>query len=312
MKSAFLLPLKYIFTTAVLTALFTLFSLLSSWGQTFIPGEGLHFEGTIIIITSVISRIFVLSAVLAVFLVFVFSSRKRYFRFPGFLFMLGAVFCMLLFFFPFTAGNGPGSSLESHKTILTPGAFNPVEKGIIYITPSDITGRNSGVILTEGEEITPVSGIQPDYNRIIRFSDGRTVRTEKVNPVFSPLFTAEPFLGDFLDDITAVQKGLNSTLDRSRQEYLLFIFALALFCAACGTLSRISRWPVVNFIISLGIFRLTFLLYRVFSEEVGREMVSILSNRLATENLPYFIFIIAAVLLVIWDILFLKNNWKRN
>jgi len=311
MKSTFLLPLKYILTSALLIILFTLFSLFSCWGQNFTPEHGISFKGAVTLIPGIINRGFLASAVLASFLVFLFSAGKRYIRFFGFLFMAAAVFIILFFLFPFTARITPVCSDESQKTILTPGSFNPLDKSTLYVSSINNTGKIKGVILSEEKDFSPYSGIKSDYNRIVRLSKEQEKKAGAYNPVFSALFQAPPFMKDFLDDIALVNRDLIRTQERSSRDFFLFVFVLAIFCAGCGTLSRLSRWPVFNFIISLLVFRLIFLMYRIFTEDIGRELAAVLSDRLAAFYLPHIVMFILSVLLVIWDILFLKNNWKR-
>jgi hypothetical protein len=231
-------------------------------------------------------------------------------RFIRFIFMLAAAFFILSVGFSLILRYSPEETAPpSAAPVLVEEKLHPLESSR-FLYPQRVEGDSlSGVVL-----YTP-SMSEPGFTYQQSADLQRSVDTypiEPANPIYSPVFAPPQALESLREDaafITAKLKGLKSS---SQREFMLLCFVLALFCASCGTVARISRWPVFNIIALLLMFRALFYLFRLFSEDSGSEVADFIAQRIESPQLPIIILLLIAGILIIWDILFVSGRRKRG
>ncbi len=315
MKKALAAPLIYLLVTALLLAVFTLFNLFSVWSQTFIPGEGMAFSGTAAALPGILRSLFIPSATFGIFLVFLLNINMKKGHFFAFVFTFAVSFLVFIFGFPYVDTLLETSDDTDPRIVLLEDQFNQLED--VYIYPGDIAGEYlHGILLVDTVSprfsLSPGGTLDGKYQSVYIEQKKDVYRVASRNPAFSPLFNPPGFLEDFLDDIDYFQKSISSVLSESRQRFLFLSFVTVLFCVSCSLFTRISRWPVFNVLGTLLMYRVMFLLYRVLSDEPGRELAGIISSRINLNRLPVTVMIALSILFIAWNILFAPRVKKRR
>jgi len=322
MKSSLLLPLKYILTTVILLVLFTVFKLFPLWGASFSPETGMTYGYTRELLPFLINQVFLIAATLAAFLAYMGKPLERRGKFIKFILMGCALFFILSVGFSLTNRYTPEKAPFRAQPVLLEETIHHLAPSYIY--PQRVKDSSlSGVVVfdktAQAAEETE-SGffyyregrVDSDTGDIILSGREEHPAMEPSNPVFSPIFATPNYLAAFADDAAFFTSKLQSLKNESQNSFLFHCFVIALFCASCGTVARITRWPVFNILGLLLMFRALFYLYRVFSEDSGTELAAFISGRFGSAQLPVIILLFIAGILVIWDILFVHPPREKG
>jgi hypothetical protein len=137
----------------------------------------------------------------------------------------------------------------------------------------------------------------------------------KINarPVYSFIFQEEPRLSSLFRDIGLLNAELDRQYHNSRTGFLILSFSLVFFCVASSVFMRISRWPLLNFIIVLLILRGIFSLFRFLKMEIILELKKVLADSPLIDSLPATIFLFLGLVLLFIDLVFVNYNfWQRE
>ena len=130
----------------------------------------------------------------------------------------------------------------------------------------------------------------------------KTLRVLPSNPIGSRLFMPGPFLRELFAEIRAISAYLLGEENVSR--FVTTALAVMSFAGACMFFSRFSRWSLINFIISVLMFRALFLLFDLFTGDLIANLTSGMQNTQAAGQIPALLFFTLAILLLIVDLLF--------
>lgn len=161
-------------------------------------------------------------------------------------------------------------------------------------------GGGSGPFL----EYLPTSALDSDEGAIVSQDPPRRIIVEPSNPFFQPMFQAPPFLESFFADVHAVNAHLGRLAHGSRFELAVTAGAIALFAMSCIGFAALSRWPLVNAMLCLVLFRGLFFAYRIITSDLTRELTLLVIHEEQLSLLP-------AVLLFAVGLLFLPLAFRK-
>lgn len=309
MRNSLLLPLRYILTVLILLVIFTLFKLIPLWGSSYSPLGGMDYSTTREMIPSIVVQVFLLAAVLAAFLSYMNFPLDMRGRFVRFIFMLAATFFVFSAGFSLTLRYAPGETpLLRASPVLVEGRLHRLTSSR-YLYPQRVEGASlSGVVIYTPSDSGP--GFR--YEGQATLDGGEFSTVEPGNPIYSPLFSSSNTLASLREDAAFVTAKLKALKINSQREFLLLCFVLAFYCASCGAVARISRWPVFNIFGLLLMFRALFYLFHLFSADSDSDFAGFVAQRIESPQLPIVILLLIAGILIIWDILFVSGRRKKG
>ncbi len=331
MKDSLLLPVIFLLIFLVVFLLIAGLATLKSWGECFSEGNITLVEAIFHNLPVRLLQILPVSILISLAALFIRILIKPGSRFLSFLFPLGTAFAVLIFGFYFLNETSHPSSTLPHtekravraERFLLPGKFNDLGVYTVY-TESLQDGEAANLILIEDKK----SGIENEqkefnfYSRVEIKADAQGItlypsneKEVKINarPVYSFIFQEEPRLSSLFRDIVLLNAEMDRQYHNSRTGFLILSFSLVFFCVASSVFMRISRWPLLNFIIVLLILRGIFSLFRFLKTEIILELKKVLADSPLIDSLPAMIFLFLGLVFLFIDLVFVDYNfWQRE
>lgn len=325
MKDSLLLPVIFLLIFLVVFLLIAGLATLKSWGECFPEGNNTLVEAIFHNLPVRLLQILPVSILISLAALFIRILIKPGSRFFSFLFPLGTAFAVLIFGYYFLNEISPHSEKRAVKAerFLLPGKFTELGGYTVY-TESLQDGEAANLILIEDKK----SGIENErkkfnfYSRVEIKADAQGITLHPLNekgvkinarPVYSFIFQEEPRLSSLFRDIGLLNAELDRQYHNSRTGFLILSFSLVFFCVASSVFMRISRWPLLNFIIVLLILRGIFSLFRFLKTEIILELKKVLADSPLIDSLPAMIFLFLGLVILFIDLVFVDYNfWQRE
>ena len=251
------------------------------------------------------------ATVASIFLSFSALPDRKVPRFFAFL-QIAATSSILLIFGTLLLESMCGICDGRRNSLTVPsGAIIRVDEGALFV----LDGEDLRGIVNYRREIVPgnpelpsleafvavTAHYSPDTGALLDAND-ETLRVLSSDPIGSRLFLAGPFLRGLFADIRAISTYLLGEENVSR--FVTTAISIMSFAGACMFFSRFSRWSLINFIISILMFRAVFLLFDLFTGDLIANLTGGMQNNQAAGQLPALLFFSLAILLLIVDLLF--------
>jgi hypothetical protein len=91
--------------------------------------------------------------------------------------------------------------------------------------------------------------------------------------------------------------------------FIITVLSQIAFAIGCWTIIKLSNWPFINGLLAIAVIRLFPAYYKLSYGELTQKTISFLKTPNASDLAPVVILLAAALLLFLWDILYIK---KRN
>jgi len=331
MKDSLLLPFIFLLIFLVVFLLIAGLATLKSWGECFSEGGNTLVEAISYNLPGRLLRILPVSVLISLAALFIRILVKPGSRFLSFLLPLGTAFAVLVCGYYFLNETSPPHAGTAHaekravkaERFLLPGKFIDLGGHTVY-AESLKNGEAVNLILMEDEKSGTENGQKKFnfYSRVEINADAQGItlypaneKEVKINarPVYSFIFQEDPRLSSFFRDIGLLNGELDRQYHSSRTGFLILSFSLLFFCVASSALMRISRWPLLNFMIGLLILRGIFSLFRFLKTEIILELKKALVGSPLIDSLPAIIFLFLGLVLLLIDLVFVDYNfWKRE
>ncbi|MEW5816079.1 MAG: hypothetical protein AB1798_11885, partial [Spirochaetota bacterium] len=199
--------------------------------------------------------------------------------------------------------------------------LNLLQDQVVYIGGKDNNRFRDMIVYNkheeEGENKTALSfypvGQYDPVEREITLADikGR-IKVTPENPLLAPMFFTPDFLTDLFSDIDVMTKDLKDLRLKSYYDFQMVTFVLVLFCSSCRLFSRITRWPLLNAVLSLAVFRLFFFGYKVLTSDIAKEIYRFIPGNINRRYLPSLFLFLFSMIFILWDILFTGRKTKQR
>jgi len=132
------------------------------------------------------------------------------------------------------------------------------------------------------------------------------------NPFFSEIFTPPKLFKGFLSDLDVFNTAISNIFEKSRFLFMLTVLSQIAFAIGCWTIIKLSKWPFLNGLLAIAVIRLFPAYYRLSYNELTQKAIGFLKTSKAPDMAPVAILLVLAILLFLWDILFMKNRNKAD
>jgi len=326
-----LLPVIFLLIFLVVFLLIAGLGTLKSWGECFSEGSNTLVEAISHNLPVRLLQILPVSILISLVALFIRILIKPGSRFLSFLFPLGTAFAVLIFGYYFLnetlphAGTLPHAEKTAVKAerFLLPGKFIDLGGYTVYAESLQDGEAANFILMEDGKSGTENEQKKFNFYSRVEINAGAQGITlypsnEKeveinVRPVYSFIFQEDPLLNSFFRDIGLLNAELARQYHHSRTGFLILSFSLVFFCVASSVFMRISKWPLLNFMIGLLILRGMFSLFRLLKTEIILELKKVLAESSLIDSLPAMIFLFFGLVLLLIDLVFVDYNfWKRE
>jgi len=190
------------------------------------------------------------------------------------------------------------------------GKINPLAHSQVYLSSktSNLLGIEINNTLQESTfKIYENVKFDPKTSTLIS-ENGGIISIEPENPFFSNLFYPPELLKSLLDDLSIFNKAIRDIFEKSRYLFIVTILSQIAFAIGCWTIIKLSKWPFLNGLLAISVIRLFPAYYKLSYSELTQKAIGFLQTSNASDLAPTAILLIAAILLFLWDILFIKNK----
>ena len=191
-----------------------------------------------------------------------------------------------------------GSHLYSEK-------INPLTDSKLYLT-----GQDSNLLAIEVQNSSSESSFKI-YNEA-EFNLETKLLLEPENPFFTEIFTPPALFKNLLNDLEIFNRAIRDIFEKSRYLFIITVLSQIAFAIGCWTIIKLSHWPFLNGLLAIGVIRLFPAYYRLSYSEITQKAIGFLQTTHASDLAPVALLITAALLLFLWDILFIKNKKAVN
>ncbi|MCK5200219.1 MAG: hypothetical protein KAR21_17805 [Spirochaetales bacterium] len=190
------------------------------------------------------------------------------------------------------------------------GKFNPLVDSQLFVTE-----LNEKVLAVEIKNSTHESSfsvhrnikyLQNTHELISENMEKLTIEPD--NPWFTAIFYPPELLKNLLEDLVIFNQSIKDIFEKSRVLFMLTILSQIAFSVGCWTVIRLSRWPFLNGLLAIAVIRLFPAYYRLSYSDLTQKAIGFLKTSSAPDLVPVAILLISALLLFLWDILFIKNK----
>ncbi len=313
-----LIPLLALSVFIVIFALLVLCSIIYSWVGSYNPSVPVSL-GRFLGQLPAASKAVLFSAVVATTLFLIYRIRKRPgLRLLSFLFALASVGALLFFGM---AGldrlSGRGAAREAQAVQpFVPQRFEVLRSATLYVER------------VQGTRLFGVAVVRPNADPAITFASeaqfhpkGMTIALPQgslavspANPDFGPVFQPPPFLRALLSDMGWATAAVQRAFAASRLDFAIAAGAILLFCMSCMMLARLTRWPLLNALLTLVVFRGVFWVLPILqtppAAQVERQIAAALHLSAWRASLPSFALILLGVIFILVDLTLL--GWRER
>ena len=311
-KKALLLFFRFLLSGTVLFILFCFLNIISSWSQQHNPEVKRAFSEIFLFLPSAALESFAPAVIIGIFSTFFWINRTGINRIVFILIStataMALLFAALLILSPrYTSV----SSQNESPPVLLERHLHTFNNNLLYMEKQDGNSFQTLVLIDIKEKEKRFSFISKaalsETAKEITVPGGERIALEPPNPFFSTLFTVPDNMDRLFKEFSLVTGQLVTQYETSRRTFLFYTAALCLFASCCSVFSRISKWPVVNLILSLGALRFiffiqSFILKSPFNSTSGTALLGFDPDI----TLVSAILLIVSLLLLGWDLLFVK------
>jgi hypothetical protein len=306
-KESLLTPLRYVVAVLIVLIVLAGGSFMARWGAAYHPQNLPTTAWLLASIPAVLRETLPVTAVSGVFLLFLSLVRKPGSQVLAFVLSLATATAVLFFG---TIGidrlDRSFRSVESDRQYLIPQHIHRLSTRVVFIgtrrgdslgqlvVSANLPQQSSGPFL----EYLSRSTVDPHGPTIVSADPRRRIPVEPENPFFQPMFKAPPFLSAFFADVAALNAHLAGLVQDSRLELAITAAAMALFSMSCLGFAGLSRWPLVNAMLCLVLFRGLFFVYRIITSDLTRELTLLVIHEEQLSLLPAVLLAVVGLLLL--------------
>ncbi len=330
MRDTALLVPKYLLLFASVCAVLFTFTLLGVLGETGRPPSMLPY---------LVESVLLPAVIVSIFLGFFLMPSRAVAGLVSFLLISVVSAALLVFGYGFIDRLCPNCAAPDIAFPLEPGRIERLDSGAILFASVDDAGGGEavdgvapaprtlfGIVRLERRSVDPVSAdsspeglldvryypnglYDPAADAVSAGADTIPIRPE--NPTATPLFEPSRFLRRFFSEIAAFTAFLTGLMRTAYRQFAIAALAVCAFSASCVLFSRLSRWKLVNFILTLFMIRAVFALYHLSAGDLMTALFSGVGESGLTEQLPSLVFLFLAGFFVTLDLLFTRREEKR-
>lgn len=192
------------------------------------------------------------------------------------------------------------------------GKINPLINSQVYI--NEMEGSVLAVEIKNSSEKSSFSIYRnvkyiQDTNKLVS-ENAEELSIEPANPYFTEIFYPPELFRVMLEDLVIFNQSIKDIFENSRLIFILTIISQIAFAVGCWTIIRLTRWPFLNGLLAIAVIRLFPAYYRLSYSDLTQTAISFLQTTSAPDLVPVAVMFIFALILFLWDILFIKN--KKN
>ena len=310
MKDIYRLPILFIFIFVTLFILLFALNVLALWGSVYSEGREAALQAVEANIPDLLVRVLPAAVLVALFILLARIAARPHSRLLALVIPLAGAFVLLAFGYQIFQRLGPDGegAAASSRRYLVPGVFNTIESKVIYVEQIDERTVSPVVLAEEGNAdqkllYFPQGMVLVGEDAVVIRMAGYTLATDP-EPVFGGLFAEDSALGRLFTDLDFLNRELQRTFRRSVPAFYLAVLALVLAFYGSGMFLRLSRWHLLNVVLTLLAMRGFLALFRFMSEGVVAEMDKVLSNPQALQILPELALLLLGGILLLLDLLF--------
>ena len=312
MKGSILLPLVQILLIIIISTLICTGTYLYTFNNSYGPEASLTIAAFISNLPGIMLNIFPIVVLISVILSLISTLRTPANR------GLAALFTLIAASIIYYAGY---TGLYMLDKISTPapaistqhlyyGKINPLVDSQVFVT--ELNGK---VLAVEIKNSTQESSFSVHRNvKYIQNGNGlisenmEEITIEPENPYFTEIFYPPKLFKNLLEDLVIFNQSIKDIFEKSRLLFMLTVLSQIAFAVGCWTIIRLSKWPFINSLLAIAVIRLFPAYYRLSYSDLTQKAIGFLRTSSATDLVPVAILLISALLLFLWDILFIKNK----
>ncbi len=194
------------------------------------------------------------------------------------------------------------------------GKINPLVHSKVYVNEKN--GEVLAIELKSSMEESSFSVYRnvrymPDTNELMS-ENMEKLAIEPVNPYFTEIFYPPKLFKNLLEDLVIFNQSIKDIFEKSHLMFMITALSQIAFAVGCWTIIKLSSWPFLNGLLAVAVIRLFPAYYRLSYSDLTQKAISFLRTSSAADLAPAAILLIAALLLFLWDILFIKNRNMAN
>lgn len=309
-KDIYRLPILFLFIFVTLFILLFALNVLALWGSVYSEGREAALQAVEANIPDLLVRVLPAAVLVALFILLARIAARPHSRLLALVIPLAGAFVLLAFGYQIFQRLGPDGegAAASSRRYLVPGVFNTIESKVIYVEQIDERTVSPVVLAEDGNAdqkllYFPQGMVLVGEDAVVIRMAGYTLATDP-EPVFGGLFAEDSALRRLFTDLDFLNRELQRTFRRSVPAFYLAVLALVLAFYGSGMFLRLSRWHLLNVVLTLLAMRGFLALFRFMSEGVVAEMDKVLSNPQALQILPELALLLLGGILLLLDLLF--------
>ena len=214
---------------------------------------------------------------------------------------------------------GPGQLSAEHPYNIKQNKLNPLQEGLLYVNEIEDNNLTAIVFIrsidsTEEDRLDffTYGKTRIEENRLIMDTAGGRPLTfpeaAAMNPVFGSVFTSSTVLESVLDDYAVLLRDLQILLEESILEFFILCFALVFDLLSSNLIMRVTKWPLLNFLIVLLFMRGFLFLYSIIRQGFPIETGEMSPEGLFGRLLPSLGFMVLGILFFLANVIFVPFN----
>ena len=308
MKGSIILPLVQIMLIIIISALLCLVTFLYLFNTGYDPEASLGFSVFISHLPELLLKIFPIVVLISIVLSLINTLRTPANR--GFAALFTLITASLIYYTGYTGLymlnkiSTPRPIIEGNHLYYS--KINPLKDSCLYLKGTKenftaVTIRNK----TESSSFTI-------YKNKLSSQTGGNISIKPPNPFFTEIFAPPKLFKGLLSDLNVFNTAISNIFEKSRLLFILTVLSQIAFAIGCWTIIKLSKWPFLNGLLAIAVIRLFPAYYRLSYNELVQKAIGFLKASNASDVAPVAILLVLAILLFLWDILFIKNRNKAG
>ncbi|MCK5672438.1 MAG: hypothetical protein KAH95_03635 [Spirochaetales bacterium] len=312
MKGSILLPLVQILLIIIISTLFCLGTYLFLFNNSFGPDASFSVEIFISQLPNLMLNIFPIVVLMSIVLSLINTLKTPANKGLAALFTL--IFASLIYYAGYTGlylldkQSNPAAIITRNH--LYEDKINPLTNSKLYYT-----GKASNPLAIEVKNTDSESAFilykNADFNsktNTLESENSSKLLIEPENPFFSEIFYPPELFKNLLDDLEIFNTAIKDIFEKSRYLFMITVLSQIAFAIGCWTIIKLSKWPFLNGLLAIAAIRLFPAYYRLSYSELTQKAIGFLQTSNASDLVPVVILLVAALLLFLWDLLFIKSK----
>jgi hypothetical protein len=190
------------------------------------------------------------------------------------------------------------------------GRINPLSESKVYIK----TNNNKLMVIEESEKSRQSSfksSSDAEYivkSKTLILDNNYTIDIKPDNPFFSEILSPPKLFKNLLKDLDIFNRSIKDIFDKSNYLFMITVISQIAFAIGCWTLIKLSKWPFLNGLLAIAVIRFFPAYYRFSYSDLTQKAIGFLKTSYASDLAPVVILLFIALLLFLWDILFIKSR----